>query len=346
MTGNVTALRPKERVRLDAEPIAAIYRDLGTTAAEQVVTRALSEVALTLAGLAEQVRERDVSDLHRQLRRLQRMADHLGMVSLGLVAAELRLVLRQRRFHGLRRRLGAADADRRTLARHRQGSARPPPLGHGRGLRADGETSRLRRNRNCAGSSPCRPALPRPICPSLPLHVVPKDGLADWLAAQPEATRLWLGGAGFSGGSGRDAAAARARVASQGRSSAMARRSRARGGGFPLARAATALPAGDLASGRPTCPRTSATRRPWAGCWRSIASTATSPRRPQVARLKAPAGCDAARIEAIAAGEFLTRDLINTPASDLGPQELEEAFVALAQRHGASPRGDPGRRPA
>lgn len=91
MTGNVTALRPKERVRLDAEPIAAIYRDLGTTAAEQVVTRALSEVALTLAGLAEQVRERDVSDLHRQLRRLQRMADHLGMVSLGLVAAELRL---------------------------------------------------------------------------------------------------------------------------------------------------------------------------------------------------------------------------------------------------------------
>jgi leucyl aminopeptidase len=61
------------------------------------------------------------------------------------------------------------------------------------------------------------------------------------------------------------------------------------------------------------------------------------------ARLKAPMGCDAARIEAIAAGECLTRDLINTPASDLGPAELEEAFLELARQHGAETtviRGD------
>jgi hypothetical protein len=93
MTGNIKALRPKERVRLDAEPIAAIYRDLGNTAAEQIVTRALGEVALTLAGLAEQVRCHDLTDLHRPLRRLQRMAEHLGMVSLGTISAELRLCL-------------------------------------------------------------------------------------------------------------------------------------------------------------------------------------------------------------------------------------------------------------
>jgi hypothetical protein len=93
MTGNITALRPKERVRLDAEPIVAIYRDLGTTAAEQVVTRALSEVALTLAGIVEQVRQHDMSDLHRHLRRLQRMAEHLGMVSLGTISVELRVCI-------------------------------------------------------------------------------------------------------------------------------------------------------------------------------------------------------------------------------------------------------------
>jgi hypothetical protein len=91
MSGNVTVLRPKERVRLDAEPIASIYRDLGTSAAEVVVTRALGELALTMAGLAEQVRAHDLADLHRQLRRLQRMADHLGMVSLGMIAAEVRI---------------------------------------------------------------------------------------------------------------------------------------------------------------------------------------------------------------------------------------------------------------
>ncbi len=42
-----------------------------------------------------------------------------------------------------------------------------------------------------------------------------------------------------------------------------------------------------------------------------------------------------ARTEAIADGEFLTRDLINTPAGDMGPAELEAASRALATRFGA-----------
>lgn len=87
----VTALRPVERVRLDAEPIAAIYRNLGPAAAEQVVSRALGELALAMIGLTEQMRVQDRTDLTRKLRRLQRMAEHLGMVSLATVAAELRL---------------------------------------------------------------------------------------------------------------------------------------------------------------------------------------------------------------------------------------------------------------
>ena len=93
MSGNVTALRPKECVRLDAEPIASIYRNLGTNGAEQIVARALGELALTLAGLVEQVRRRELGDLGRGLRRLQRMADHLGMISLGLIAAEARICM-------------------------------------------------------------------------------------------------------------------------------------------------------------------------------------------------------------------------------------------------------------
>lgn len=53
------------------------------------------------------------------------------------------------------------------------------------------------------------------------------------------------------------------------------------------------------------------------------------------ARLVCPDGVDAAKIEAIAAGEFLTRDLINTPANDMGPQQLEEAARKLANDIGA-----------
>ncbi|MEL6689243.1 MAG: leucyl aminopeptidase family protein [Pseudomonadota bacterium] len=54
------------------------------------------------------------------------------------------------------------------------------------------------------------------------------------------------------------------------------------------------------------------------------------------AELVAPEGIDAARVEAIAQGEALTRDLINTPSSDMGPVELEAATCALADAFGAS----------
>ena len=43
------------------------------------------------------------------------------------------------------------------------------------------------------------------------------------------------------------------------------------------------------------------------------------------AALVGPEGVDTALLEHMAAGEYLTRDLINTPAGDLGPAELEAA---------------------
>jgi hypothetical protein len=88
--GIVLALVPKERLRQDAEPIAAIYRNLGTQAAEQVVTRALAELALMTAGLSRRVAVGDLDDLAHQLRRLQRMAQHLGMVSFAGIASDAR----------------------------------------------------------------------------------------------------------------------------------------------------------------------------------------------------------------------------------------------------------------
>ncbi|MEO0915776.1 MAG: leucyl aminopeptidase family protein, partial [Pseudomonadota bacterium] len=54
------------------------------------------------------------------------------------------------------------------------------------------------------------------------------------------------------------------------------------------------------------------------------------------ATLVAPEGVNAAKLEIIATGEALARDLINTPASDMGPDELEAASRDLAASHGAS----------
>jgi leucyl aminopeptidase len=56
----------------------------------------------------------------------------------------------------------------------------------------------------------------------------------------------------------------------------------------------------------------------------------------EVAQLRAPRGVDHARALAIIEAVWLGRDLINTPASDLGPQELEDAARQLASRHGAT----------
>lgn len=56
----------------------------------------------------------------------------------------------------------------------------------------------------------------------------------------------------------------------------------------------------------------------------------------EVARLCASRGLETERIERIAAGTTLGRDLVNTPANDMGPEALEAAAVALAGRYGAA----------
>src|SRR4029077_11698803 len=53
------------------------------------------------------------------------------------------------------------------------------------------------------------------------------------------------------------------------------------------------------------------------------------------ARLVWPGGADRALCGRWAAAVFLARDLISTPASDMGPAELAAAAVAVAKKSGA-----------
>ncbi|WP_281931986.1 leucyl aminopeptidase family protein [Methylocystis iwaonis] len=55
-------------------------------------------------------------------------------------------------------------------------------------------------------------------------------------------------------------------------------------------------------------------------------------------RLCAPQGIDRARIERIASAVALGRDLVNTPANDMGPEALAESALALAAKFGAPSR--------
>src|SRR5690606_1604911 len=49
-----------------------------------------------------------------------------------------------------------------------------------------------------------------------------------------------------------------------------------------------------------------------------------------------PKGADEAAVSRMIAAHYLLRDLVNTPASDLGPAELAAAARAVAERHDAS----------
>ncbi|HEY7244326.1 MAG TPA: leucyl aminopeptidase family protein [Xanthobacteraceae bacterium] len=55
-------------------------------------------------------------------------------------------------------------------------------------------------------------------------------------------------------------------------------------------------------------------------------------------RLELPGNVDGEDLSRIVEGVFLARDLINTPANDMGPPELEEAARAFAEGHGAAVR--------
>lgn len=177
------------------------------------------------------------------------------------------------------------------------------------------------------------PAFAPADSPSRPLYVVSQEGLADWLDRQPETTRSWLSATGFTGALGEvqllpGAEGLVGAVVGYGTAKSRAR------GRFPIARAAGALPAGawHLVADLAPDDRDEAALGWLFGQYRF---DRYRPGKPVEARLKAPEGCDAARLATIAEGEFLTRDLVNTPASDLGPSELEDALVALAARHGA-----------
>lgn len=55
-------------------------------------------------------------------------------------------------------------------------------------------------------------------------------------------------------------------------------------------------------------------------------------------RLCAPPEIDRSRVERIARAMAMGRDLVNTPANDMGPEALAEAALALAAKHGAQSR--------
>lgn len=176
-----------------------------------------------------------------------------------------------------------------------------------------------------------------PTAASLPIHLVAAPDLATFLDGAGAPWAGWLRATGFEAGlgdlrllPGADGALVGA-VAGLG-SVAARRRQR-----FGVAKAVAGLPGGawHLVHGLEPAALSEVALGWHLSSYRFTRYRPGKPA-PETAALKAPEGLDARRIEAMAAAEFLTRDLINTPALDMGPAELEAAMTALAGQFGAA----------
>ena len=87
--GDVATLQHEECVRLDAEALVALYRDLGPAGADAVLVRALREVTLRLEGLAEPHRIGQWAELSRRARALRAIAEQVGLTTLARVAGDV-----------------------------------------------------------------------------------------------------------------------------------------------------------------------------------------------------------------------------------------------------------------
>ncbi|MEP1536250.1 MAG: leucyl aminopeptidase family protein [Paracoccaceae bacterium] len=169
---------------------------------------------------------------------------------------------------------------------------------------------------------------------AIPLHVLGEDDFDGWLKLQPNEVSAWVEAMGFKGQLGQGLAlpgpnGVREAVVGFGTSKS---RTRSR---FHLAAGMARLPAGDYAV--QNWPDGADAESECIGAL--LAQYAFDRYRSRsgiAARLCAPQKLDATRIETIVNGEALTRDLINIPASDMGPPDLEQAARDLALDHGAS----------
>ncbi|AWI82501.1 leucyl aminopeptidase [Alloyangia pacifica] len=164
---------------------------------------------------------------------------------------------------------------------------------------------------------------------ALPLHVIEAEALESWLADQPARVRTWVEASGFAGEIGNalmipgESGAPEAALLGYGTA---ARRRRTR---FVLAAGVTRLACGTyrVASGLPAA---AAEEEALGWLLAGYRFTRYAGEAPEMPRLVAPERVDAAKLEVLAAAEALTRDLVNTPASDMGPEQLEAAARSLA----------------
>lgn len=161
---------------------------------------------------------------------------------------------------------------------------------------------------------------------ALPVHLVARGGLE--AAGLAPSSIAWASANGFSGEAGRT-------LVVPGENGAVAGALFGTGdeeGALGVGALARALPEGDwYFATTPAEPELAAIALALGG----YVFTRYGKKPGKALRFALPSGVDTARVRRVAEGVFLTRDLVNTPTSDMGPDELEKAVRSLAATHKA-----------
>lgn len=79
----------EEGVRLDQQRIEDLYHRMGDAGAEDVVCRALEEIAVRMSYANKLHKRGDLPEMRKCLRSLAKIADQIGMVALSAVARDV-----------------------------------------------------------------------------------------------------------------------------------------------------------------------------------------------------------------------------------------------------------------
>jgi hypothetical protein len=89
VTSLVTYLCPRERIWLDPSRIGLLYAELGGAEVQALLDRAMLELTGVHDELRAQYAARDLDGFARNLRRLRRIADHLGLTTVARIAGDV-----------------------------------------------------------------------------------------------------------------------------------------------------------------------------------------------------------------------------------------------------------------
>ena len=165
---------------------------------------------------------------------------------------------------------------------------------------------------------------------AVPVTVLSPSEVAAWRRRQPAGAAKWLADTGFSGEDGAVATLPGSRGGLGRAVAVIADRDDPAG----FAGLAARLPAGAYRLADDRLPPRAATTAAFGWGLAAYRFSRYRAAKGRPAQLVWPASADRRRVEALLEGNFLARDLINTPASDMGPAELAAAAADLAKRHG------------